>query len=165
MKNFTIVFLCLASLMMKAQTVNPTVVSSNGDYSQNTQGSIEWTLGEVVSDTYTSSANITTMGFHQPEAMGVASLIKEQGNLSEVLVYPNPVIDELTINLEGLEESNYKFELYDGIGKLVFSSSVLITNQNKLSKLNLAEFAAGNYYLKITSNNNFNKTVKINKIK
>lgn len=155
-----VTFVCIRS-----QTVNPTVVSSNGDYTQNAQGSIAWTIGEVVSDTYTSSANITTMGFHQPETMGVASLIKEQGSNLEVLVFPNPVSDVLTINLEGLTPSDYKLELFDGIGKLVISNEYSVSSQTQTSKLNLEGYAAGNYYLKISSANGFNKTVKINKIR
>ena len=150
---------CLTVFFVKAQTVTPTVYSNGGNYNSAAGGSISWTVGEPISETYTTSSNKTTMGFHQPE-LGVATLIKEQGGDKEVLVYPNPVKEALTINFSDLENGNYKVQLLDATGKLLFTNDLEINDPSKKIELNVSPYAEGNYFLKI-SNSSFNKTVKI----
>lgn len=156
----TIVFLVSVAY---SQTITPSVVSGNGGYSQMSQGSIAWTIGEPISETYTGSTNITTMGFHQPEELVLTTLIKEQGNDKAILVYPNPVRNELTVNLRNIENGNYHLEVVDGLGKTVLKTEASVKDRSKLLILSLSELSNGNYYLKI-SRNAFSKTIKINKI-
>lgn len=146
-----------------SQTVTPSVISSNGDYNQTPQGSVAWTIGEPVSETYTNGTNITTMGFHQPEELSIETLIKEQGNEKAILVYPNPVQNELTVNFRNMEPGNYELELVDALSRMMLKTQVTVTEQSKLHILSLGTFSIGHYYLKI-SRNAFSKTVKINKI-
>ena len=150
------------TLVCRSQTVTPVVLSNQGGYSSLSGGSVAWTIGEPVSETYTTATKITTMGFHQPE-LGMATLIAEQGNDQSILVYPNPVKDVLTINFSGLKSGNYKLELVDDLGKLIFKSEAAITENNQIYNLKVNEVAAGNYFLRV-NNENFSKTVKINKV-
>lgn len=152
---------CLTVLFVKAQTVTPIVYSNGGNYNSAAGGSISWTVGEPVSETYTTTNNKTTMGFHQPE-LGVATLMKEQGGDKEVLVYPNPGKESLSINFKDLENGNYKIQLLDAMGKLVFTSDMEINDPTKKIELNVSSYAEGNYFLRL-SNSSFNKTVKITK--
>ena len=147
-----------------SQTVTPTVMSSNGGYSQVSQGSIAWTIGEPISETYTSSTNITTNGFHQTEELGLATLIKEQGDNAAILVYPNPVLDKLTVNLGNIQNGNYQLELVDALGRILLKTETSVAEQSNRLILSLNELAGGVYYLKI-SKDTFIKTIKINKIK
>ncbi len=153
--------LCLLSCCIKAQTVTPVVYSNQGGYNVASGGSISWTIGEPVSETYTTSTNKTTMGFHQPE-LGVATLIKEQGDQADVLVFPNPVSDVLTISFKDLNTGSYHLELHDDLGKMIYKNDVEIKDDNKMVQLTMQPFSSGNYYLRI-GNSTFNKTVKLNK--
>ncbi len=160
MRNLNILLgLCFATCVVKAQTVTPTVYSNQGGYNVAAGGSISWTIGEPVSETYTTSTNKTTMGFHQPE-LGVATLIKQQGNDVELLVFPNPVRESLTVSFNDLENGVYKMELFDDLGKMVFKTETEIKADSKMVNLNMSQYAAGNYYLRV-ANPNLNKTVKI----
>jgi len=49
-----------------SQSLSPVVISANGDYFFNSTYSVAWTLGEVVSETYSGSNVYLTQGFHQP---------------------------------------------------------------------------------------------------
>ena len=49
-----------------AQSLTPTVVASQGNYFSSPAISVAWTLGEVMSETYSSSNYFLTQGFHQP---------------------------------------------------------------------------------------------------
>ncbi len=160
-KTFTTLTLSIGAFFVNSQTVTPTVLSNNGGYAAAAQGSIAWTIGEPVSETYTTSTNKTTMGFHQPE-LGVANLIKEQSDNAQVLVFPNPVKDVLNISFKDLKSATYSIEVIDNLGKLLYKSNVNITENTKTIHLNMTEYVAGNYFLHISSAQ-LNKTIKINK--
>ncbi|MBN2174518.1 MAG: hypothetical protein JW731_10310, partial [Bacteroidales bacterium] len=49
-----------------AQSVSPEVIASAGDYFENSTGSLSWTLGEVMNETFSNGSNILTQGFQQP---------------------------------------------------------------------------------------------------
>ena len=59
----TAIFACKYS---NAQSLAPTVVSSQGNYFLSSTVSVAWTLGEVMSETYSSTNHFLTQGFHQP---------------------------------------------------------------------------------------------------
>lgn len=160
MKKTFYVLLALGVTRTFAQTVTPVVVATDGGFYSGSQGSIAWTIGEPVSETY-SSGNITTMGFHQTE-LELATLLKEQENGGKFLVYPNPVLDLLKIDFSGIKGDDYHLEVTDALGKIILSTNVKLSEGIKFHQLSLAQFAAGTYFL-IISGNEFNKTVKINK--
>jgi len=161
-KQSFIICLCFAGSLLKAQTVTPTVISNNGGYVAAAQGSIAWTIGEPISETYSTGANITTMGFHQPE-LGLASLIKEYGESAELLAYPNPVKESLTISFNDLQNGNYAFNLSDNIGRTIYKSETEIKDDSKQVNLNMSAYPAGVYFLNI-SQLQFKKTIKITKV-
>ena len=157
-----ITFVITGSVFCKAQTVTPVVLSNQGGYSLLSQGSISWSIGEPVSESYSTPTRIHTMGFHQPE-LAIVTLIAEQGEDKNILVYPNPVKEFLTINFTGLTEGTYKVDLIDNIGKLIYQSQTEVSENNRTFQLKVNEVAAGNYFLRV-QNKEFSKTVKINKV-
>jgi len=163
MKKTFLIILSLAGITsLKSQTVTPVVLANDGGYAPLSNGSISWSIGEPVSETYTGSNNILTMGFHQPE-MGLVNLIQEQGEDVKILVFPNPVKDVLSVNLKGLKVGQYTVELNDAIGKLIYRSQTDVTEDSYMFQLKVNEAAAGNYFLRV-SNKDLTKTVKITKV-
>lgn len=158
---YTVTF-CFGVFFLRSQTVTPTVISNNGGFSSTAQGSIAWTIGEPVSETYSTSTNKTTMGFHQPE-LGIASLLKEQSNPLSVIVYPNPVSEVLKINLSEMPKKLYQLKLTDINGKTILEKEVNILLTGQDHELNLNNYAEGIYFLQI-SNDELNTTIKLNKI-
>jgi hypothetical protein len=159
-------FLTLATLLatfsLKSQSVSPEVLSSAGGVNQSSGGSIEWTIGEPVSDTYTSSNHIATMGFHQPE-LSLANAIKELRTEGEFMVYPNPVQDELKISFDGLPLSNYRLTLSDMTGRIISTRQFTSSAELRQVALQVQGLAQGNYLLHVSSST-FSKSVKINKV-
>jgi hypothetical protein len=147
-----------------SQTVTPTVYASDGGSATSPQGSIAWTIGEPISETYTTPVYATTMGFHQTE-ITITKLIEQQGTNMEILVYPNPVYNELNLNLNGLIEDDYQLLIFDGIGKLVFQTKLLVNKLNaRIETIKMDELANGNYFINIqNSTKSFSKTIKITK--
>ena len=50
-----------------AQSFSQEVIGSAGMYSTSANGSMTWTIGEVMIETYSSADNFFTQGFHQPD--------------------------------------------------------------------------------------------------
>jgi hypothetical protein len=161
-KNLLSFTALIVSITLQSQTVTPTVLSNNGDYSSSAGGSIAWTIGEPVSDTYVKSTNITTNGFHQPN-LDLVAMVHEQGVDKDMLVYPNPVRDEIKINFSGMPPATYALVLNDPLGRLIYSSQARVSDQQREFIVKMNEVAAGNYFLIITGND-FVKTIKINKV-
>jgi hypothetical protein len=163
MKKQILIFLALAGVYTcSSQTVTPVLLSNDGDYTTLVNGSISWSIGEPVSETYSGPNNILTMGFHQPE-LAIHVLIQEQGMDSQILVYPNPVKEMLNVNMSGLATGNYKFEMTDALGKILFTKEMDITESNHSFELRVNEVAAGNYFLRVNGKN-LSKSVKITKV-
>ncbi len=63
----------------------------------------------------------------------------------QVIVYPNPAEQFFFVKTEGLQDKELTVNLYDPIGKLIFSSVM----ENKEMKIDLAPFASGTYLVQI----------------
>ncbi|MBK9284065.1 MAG: T9SS type A sorting domain-containing protein [Sphingobacteriaceae bacterium] len=159
---FFFIVLLFGFISFQSQTVTPVLLSNDGGFSSLTNGSISWSIGEPVSESYTNGGNITTMGFHQPE-IGLNTLIKQQGEEVQILIYPNPVKEILNVNLEGLKAGKYNIDLNDAVGKLIYTTNMEVTESSYKLEIKINEAAAGNYFLRV-SNANFLKAVKITKV-
>lgn len=50
-----------------AQSFSLEVIGSAGTFATSASGSMAWTIGEVMTETYSSTDNFFTQGFHQPD--------------------------------------------------------------------------------------------------
>ncbi len=159
-----LLFICTYTLF--SQSVEPTVYSSNGGSFIIPQGSIAWTIGEPISETYTTTTNVATMGFHQPVGL-LTGLAEETAGNSSILLYPNPVADELNLNFTGLKDGSYTIVIYDAQGKLIYTGQKELSTSNSQSEIiKLTEAANGNYFISIVSTkNNYSKSIKFIKSK
>lgn len=62
-----------------------------------------------------------------------------------IRVYPNPVADYVSVET-GTGHATYLYELYDVTGKMVYS----VSNSQSLTRINLAGFERGLYFIRIT---------------
>lgn len=68
--------------------------------------------------------------------------IVEKKSTNELIIYPNPTNDYLNINIGENNFESISFELYDGLGKIIYSTDKMV------SSINLSSFADGIYILK-----------------
>ena len=135
LKNTLLFFSLLTSVCVSAQEV----VATQGDSYTNSNGSIDFTIGEVVINTGTDGSNDLTQGFHQTNWNFVS--IEDHVPSYEAIIFPNPTSEVLTIRTSTFE--NVTYTLYDARGKLVI--------QDKLSSLQtpiqVSQLAPGAYSL------------------
>lgn len=144
---------------LKAQSLVSDMIASSGTFATFPSGSMSWTIGEVMTESYSSAGNVFTQGFLQPEVnsgMGVSNL--QTGNIS---IYPNPVVDNLTIDFSGIS-GNQLIYIYDMHGHMLLNDNIPAGQEQ--FKISFREFANGIYLLNIiNSESNTLSAYKINK--
>ena len=121
--------------------ISPSVVSSSGDSYSNGGVIMDYTLGEIVIETFSNNANILTQGFHQ----GVIKVNTSVENIDIMTkVYPNPTTNFLIVELE--KNVNAELLVYDINGKIVIKDKL---NEERQKQLDFSFLTQGNYLLHI----------------
>ena len=146
-----------------SQSVSPELISSSGDYYETVDFTLSWSIGECMTETFIGTNNTLTQGFHQ-DRYDIPSVVEEMPVLEfDISVYPNPATDVITLSIisqngEVVVDDNYKVNLTDFSGKILFVDEIIETNK----QINFASYASGIYFLAVT--NSQNKTLKSFKI-
>ena len=140
-------------LTLSLNSLGQEVISTQGDSYTNANGSIDFTIGEVVINTVTDGTNDITQGFHQTNwnFLGVEDFAPNY----EAIIFPNPTEDVLNIRTSAFE--NVTYTLYDAQGKLVM--------QDKLSAeqtpIQVSQLAPGSYSITLNNETQILKTFKL----
>lgn len=129
------------------------VISGGGTYTENPNGSIAWTIGEPVIDTYEGTSNHLTQGFHQPD---VYVLSTENFVEIELSIYPNPTSDYINV----VTDRPLQLRMFDESGKLV--QQIDLVNNN--DQINVSGLSRGTYVLNFLSSEGMVKSMKILKL-
>jgi|GEM_PF-4029784 len=159
-------------LDLTINTIDKAVSFENGILSSNTPNAVyQWIdcttntpISGAVNSVFTPQSKgqysvVITLGncVLTSDCYNVSTLGRDQFDLKSVLmVYPNPSHDVFHVTIE----NNAIVEFFDISGKKLKRQS--ISKQN--STIDVNGFAAGNYILKITDENNQTKIVKVTKI-
>lgn len=149
MKSLYLVTLfVLTAIFSNAQSANPFVIGTAGDYFSNSTVSVSWTIGEVIGETYSNSNNSVTQGFHQPN-YSIYTSINEFNSVKNIAAYPNPVTNNLTISFHD-EQGSFIIIVNDILGKKISSESVEV-NGFSLHTHNLAfgDYNPGIYLVQV----------------
>ena len=130
-----------------AQSVSPDVIATAGDFYSNASGSVSWTLGEPMGETYTSTNNILTQGFQQPWDFGTG--LPSGANPVNADVYPNPTADVVNLQFDNLSSGQYVIEVYNALGQRM-SAMQFAATPNSQATVSLADFANGIYFITVS---------------
>ena len=136
-------FLCSSVF---AQTIQNSVIGSAGASAAAGGVQMDYTVGEIVVETFTAGGNTLTQGFHQTNLTLVA--IENLELFADVVLYPNPTIDQVQLDIPeayGLMD----VLLYDVTGKLVVSLASVSGKQT----LDMSSKAVGTYYMHLMQPN------------
>ena len=151
-------FVLLLSEVLAQQSFNTTGAMSSGN-----GGSVSYSLGQIVYKIQTGVNTTMFEGVQQPYEISIESDIDQHNNnnnnLFEILAYPNPSIDFLTLLINDIELKDLSYKLYDIGGKLLLYD-IISDNQTKIMTKKLLK---GVYFLKVIKSNKNLKTFKIMK--
>ncbi|MBK9478504.1 MAG: T9SS type A sorting domain-containing protein [Bacteroidetes bacterium] len=150
--HFIFFLLLFSHRNINGQVLQNFVISTQGNYNDNAEVSITWTLGEVASAFTLSDNLMLNEGFNQPfEDDGYLYPIDE-----DFSIFPNPTMQDLLITFKN--PGHYKFRLYNTIGQLVLNDETV----GAFFKLNLSKFANAIYLIRIQNDSDsINTTLKI----
>ena len=154
MKKTLLLLFIGTALAGNAQSVEREVVSSGGDFYSNGTGQLSTTVGEPVIATAAGGGNELTQGFQQTNI--TITGIEDFKTDFEMNVFPNPTSDFVNITVENLKE-NLSFSIYTVEGKLVMTNKLIALS----TKLDIATYVKGTYFLKVTDGTALMKTYKI----
>ena len=125
------------------------VVAASGDFFTNPNGSISWTLGEPISESFTANQQIFSQGFQQSAQNYAAISIISNTDLIEI--FPNP-FDEIIHLQNQTEEKELILTLYDEKMALVKKITIQTGFSND-GTISFQDLEAGVYFLHIHSEN------------
>jgi hypothetical protein len=130
------------------------VISSSGGFLSNSNGSISFTLGECVTNTYNSPNLILTQGFQQPFV--ISSDIRDLMNPGiEMDVFPNPVKEDIILKVK--DPRGLSYILYDMNGVILDQNDI---NKNETA-ISFENLVPAGYIIKVLRNKEEMKTFKI----
>ena len=146
--------LCLFSFAILAQEQE--VVASGGDDFRNSNGSLQWTVGEIVTESYSNDAGGLNQGFHH----GSISVTKISENIlnREISAFPNPAGRIVVIKFD--KETCFEYVVYHMSGEAVLQGK----EKQRMFNMPVDQLTSGIYFLKIIEDNQILKTFKIEKI-
>lgn len=112
-------------------------------------------ISQAVMSNSNGSITPITSGTTSVIAIGASVGIKDYSNTSNLLIYPNPVKDVLTIELSSV--TNNKINIYNALGQLVLSELI----STKQVNLNTSNFTKGLYIVEILNGNSLLHKAKI----
>ena len=140
-------------------TLKPDVVTTTGGYYANSAGSLSWTMGEPISETFSDTSNTLTEGFQQGSYLKVSVVNEVAQPTINISVYPNPVTSLLNIK----SDSNVPFhaEIIDMQGNVVYDQSF----ENGQGQVDLSNLSDAAYLLEaFDKDGNRIKVFKIDKV-
>jgi len=151
MKKIFILFLSglCAGSTVRSQQLSPSIIAAAGDISKAAGISLEWTLGEPVIESLSTTDRFYTQGFHQPVLLARNFQVNKEQLLTgyAVTVAPNPVQSLLTATVISPNGENVYLTLIDFTGRRYRVQT--FTGRNGMATVDMSGMIAGMYLLEV----------------
>lgn len=147
--NFFYCFLLLTffSFDITAQEV----IATSGKFETNSEGSLSWTIGEIVTETASTISHHLTQGFQQIQE-GYLGLPDESIS-NEFLIYPNPFSSEVNV-VSNDYYGCYSLTIFDYQTKIILEKNITFSSACKQLSIDLSTLSSGFYYVELISRSN-----------
>lgn len=124
--------------------MSPDFISVSGTTFQNAEAEMAWTIGGIITATFSDAENFLTHGFHQTQL--IVSKIPDVNEIAfNINVFPNPVINILNIAIENTQRHSFNYSLFDIRGRKIMTR--LMTGN--LEQISVNHLKPGIYLLKV----------------
>jgi hypothetical protein len=159
-----LMFQSFASVTFSQSLGSLEVLSSSGGSFSKGNFQLDWTLGELETETFSSSESILTQGFHQSD-VDLSVTQAEVHKASNITIFPNPVVDQILVvavdpYIISESRSGLTAKLVNVYGEVIQTEDIKEQNHS----ISLAQHAPGIYFLVVNQNNRLLKTFKVIKI-
>lgn len=112
-------------------------------------GSTSYTLGQVAYTTSTGTNGSVAQGVQQPYEIYTVGINETELTIS-LSVFPNPTVDNLTLQISDYNNEKLSYQLYDMQGKLLNTGNVTADQ----TEINTSSLAAATYFLNVVTQKN-----------
>ena len=134
-----------------------TILSTSSD-ATGIQGSVSYSVGQIVFLTKTGTGGNVSEGIQQPyEILFMTGIVEEKGIDLECVLYPNPASAYVRLKIENQETRNLHFDLYNLKGVLLKSMKI----EKEETTIPMDELVQATYFLTVIENNKILKTFRI----
>ncbi len=157
------ILICIGFEMIGLQAQD--AIPASGGNATGIGGSASYTLGQLVFTTTNGINGSVSAGVQQALEFSMETHIKEPTEISHLVsVYPNPASEFLIVKLDALfllTTKPIRYELYDTYGRLLESKTI----ESDETQIDMRNYTAAVYYLKIHLNKERVETIQIIKTK
>lgn len=157
MKKLRILTLSVAVMfLLTGKLAAQQVIATSGGTGQSTSGTITYTLGELIIDTYNGADKKLTQGFQQSRLI-ITAVSEIKGLNYSISAYPNPTTDLVNLKFDKDFPETLAYLLMDSNGKVVSSGKITKTDMG----ISFESLAAGTYFIKVVQDKKDVKTLKV----
>lgn len=144
----TVVWISLTAFSQNVM-LSPSVIASAGNSSTAGNINLSWTLGELAVTTLDQGGIILTQGFQQsfPKSTGLSL----DPILWQIIAYPNPVNNELNVQFDLVEPTDFVIEFQDVSGRIISQEQYKEVFPGDVLPLSMTSYKPGVYFLRIAT--------------
>ena len=151
-KTFLGIICVFFSVFSNAQSISNQSIGSVATLKASNNSSITFSVGELILNNTNSDEGSLSSGFFNGLLATTSITPVEQVENFTAKIYPNPVLDLITINIENKYSDILSFEISDVQGKIV--SKKKSAGYYNVFSLDMSNYSKGTYFLKIRNNKN-----------
>lgn len=144
----------LVILSANAQSIGPSLLTAAGESFQSENIHLDWSLGEVMVESFSTAGTTLTQGFHQAEIDLVTGF---EDQLISISIYPNPASESVSLKTDYHKYPELRTTIHDLSGKTVLESTINGTR----NLIDISTLKEGVYYIKIYGNGAILKSSKL----
>lgn len=122
--------------------------SAGGDATGN-GGSVAYSVGQIVYTTHTGSTGSVAQGVQQAYVISSVGINETELN-SSLSLFPNPIVNNLTLQISDFNKEKLSYLLFDTEGKLLTNGQVIA----KQTQINTASLPPATYFIKVLNQEN-----------
>ncbi len=124
-------------------------VNSTGGNATGSGGTVSYSIGQVVYTTNTGSNGSVAQGVQQPYEILTVGINENEPKIS-LSVFPNPIGDNLILQVNDFEHSTLNFQLCDIQGKQISKGQIIA----KQTQINTASLSSATYFIHVVNQEN-----------
>lgn len=133
-------------------------INTSGGDASGTGGSASYSIGQIMYTTDNGSNGSISQGVQQAFEISVDTELKEILGINlSISAFPNPTIDQLTLEINDLEIKTLDYQLFDIQGQCLQAETIV----SRHTIIYMSNFVPASYFIRISQGKNVLKSFKI----
>lgn len=157
-KTILCISMIAAILLMVQPIMGQQLIMSSGGNASGPGGSASYSVGQLLTTTASGTNGSAAHGMQQPYEISIITAINPAEEIIiDLLVYPNPVSNGITLKSEYFLNRELLCQIFDSYGMLTAVKQIVDEETN----VDMSNYLSGTYFIKIIEKTKTIKTIKI----